>query len=311
MEADFRAVLGDRIFGEDAEDLARVVGRLLRRVRPDSRAGRVVHRRDGVVAAHRRAGLERVLPGRRSSRTRTPPRRASSASSAETLRRRTAPCPRRRRARWPGEPGSGSAPTSRSRSPASPGPDGGSAEKPVGTVYFGLAVATGATVREEAALRRRPGGRAARGLDPGPRDPAAPPGPGSRREGLPRRSRRSRLGRERPEARRSAAARLPRASWTRPESWHLTLKFLGEITREAAERFAARSPPAWPARGTPPSLPTGRSVCFLPRSAPAFSASALRPVHRSALSPAWPRGGRSRGPRSSAARRTIAPSART
>lgn len=32
---------------------------------------------------------------------------------------------------------------------------------------------------------------------------------------------------------------LPRASWTRPESWHLTLKFLGEISPEAAERFAA------------------------------------------------------------------------
>ena len=32
---------------------------------------------------------------------------------------------------------------------------------------------------------------------------------------------------------------LPRASWTRPESWHLTLKFLGEIPEEAAERFAS------------------------------------------------------------------------
>lgn len=34
--------------------------------------------------------------------------------------------------------------------------------------------------------------------------------------------------------------RLPRASWTKPESWHVTLKFLGEIPDEAAERFAAQ-----------------------------------------------------------------------
>ena len=32
---------------------------------------------------------------------------------------------------------------------------------------------------------------------------------------------------------------LPRASWTRPEAWHLTLKFLGEIDQTAADRFAA------------------------------------------------------------------------
>ncbi len=32
--------------------------------------------------------------------------------------------------------------------------------------------------------------------------------------------------------------RLPRASWTRPESWHLTLKFLGEIDGGVVARFA-------------------------------------------------------------------------
>jgi 2'-5' RNA ligase len=37
----------------------------------------------------------------------------------------------------------------------------------------------------------------------------------------------------------SLSSALPRASWTRPESWHLTLKFLGEIPVEAAERFAS------------------------------------------------------------------------
>jgi RNA 2',3'-cyclic 3'-phosphodiesterase len=30
---------------------------------------------------------------------------------------------------------------------------------------------------------------------------------------------------------------LPRASWTRPQAWHLTLKFLGEIDDGAAVRF--------------------------------------------------------------------------
>jgi 2'-5' RNA ligase len=30
----------------------------------------------------------------------------------------------------------------------------------------------------------------------------------------------------------------PPASWTRPDSWHVTLKFLGEISAETADRFA-------------------------------------------------------------------------
>lgn len=32
--------------------------------------------------------------------------------------------------------------------------------------------------------------------------------------------------------------RLPRASWSRPEAWHLTLKFLGEIPEGSAGEFA-------------------------------------------------------------------------
>lgn len=37
--------------------------------------------------------------------------------------------------------------------------------------------------------------------------------------------------------------KLPRASWTRPESWHLTLHFLGEVEEGAVVRFAAEIEP--------------------------------------------------------------------
>jgi 2'-5' RNA ligase len=36
---------------------------------------------------------------------------------------------------------------------------------------------------------------------------------------------------------------LPRASWTRPESWHLTLHFLGEVAEGAVARFAGEIDP--------------------------------------------------------------------
>jgi len=36
---------------------------------------------------------------------------------------------------------------------------------------------------------------------------------------------------------------LPEASWTRPESWHLTLKFLGEVSQEAISDFTAAIEP--------------------------------------------------------------------
>ena len=42
---------------------------------------------------------------------------------------------------------------------------------------------------------------------------------------------------------------LPNASWTRPESWHLTLHFLGEVPRAEADRFADAIAPQ--ARATP------------------------------------------------------------
>ena len=37
---------------------------------------------------------------------------------------------------------------------------------------------------------------------------------------------------------RDLQVRLPKASWTRPEGWHLTVRFLGEISEGAASRFA-------------------------------------------------------------------------
>ena len=43
---------------------------------------------------------------------------------------------------------------------------------------------------------------------------------------------------------RDLQARLPKASWTRPESWHLTVRFLGEVSEDAASRFAERLAPA-------------------------------------------------------------------
>ena len=57
---------------------------------------------------------------------------------------------------------------------------------------------------------------------------------------------------------------LPAASWTRPENWHLTLRFFGEISPEDADRFAGeiagvvlRSPGG--------ELPAGGTVVFPPR----------------------------------------------
>jgi len=37
---------------------------------------------------------------------------------------------------------------------------------------------------------------------------------------------------------------LPEASWTRPESWHITIKFLGDVPREVLQPLAASLAPA-------------------------------------------------------------------
>ena len=68
---------------------------------------------------------------------------------------------------------------------------------------------------------------------------------------------------------------LPPASWTKPESWHLTLRFLGEIEEEAAARFAdlIGAGPATP----DVALPPGGPVVFPPHGKPRVVGVGFRP----------------------------------
>ena len=59
----------------------------------------------------------------------------------------------------------------------------------------------------------------------------------------------------------------PPASWTRPESWHLTLKFLGEVSEETAESFGRAIEPALSA-AVPGSLVHGGALLLPGRSRP-------------------------------------------
>jgi 2'-5' RNA ligase len=60
---------------------------------------------------------------------------------------------------------------------------------------------------------------------------------------------------------------LPRASWTRPESWHLTLQFLGEVAPDFAHRYAEAVAPA--ARETVPAeVQAAPAVVFPERGRP-------------------------------------------
>src|SRR5262249_51177382 len=67
--------------------------------------------------------------------------------------------------------------------------------------------------------------------------------------------------------RRELPEDLPRASWTRPESIHVTVRFLGEIAEEAAKEFARRLPPA-AARLTGGELPPAGPLLFPRRGRP-------------------------------------------
>ena len=65
---------------------------------------------------------------------------------------------------------------------------------------------------------------------------------------------------------RRLRSELPDASWTRPESWHLTLCFLGEAFRSQVERFAAQIAPH--ARATSGGdLASAGAVVFPPHGA--------------------------------------------
>ena len=62
-------------------------------------------------------------------------------------------------------------------------------------------------------------------------------------------------------------AQLPRASWTRSEAWHLTLKFLGDVSEEDAARFGDEVAAAC-AAGRPGALPTAGALLLPPRGRP-------------------------------------------
>ncbi|HTO88132.1 MAG TPA: RNA 2',3'-cyclic phosphodiesterase [Thermoanaerobaculia bacterium] len=57
---------------------------------------------------------------------------------------------------------------------------------------------------------------------------------------------------------------LPEASWTRPETWHLTLRFLGDVSREFLAAFGAEVSLAV-AGCASLDLSTGAAVVFPPR----------------------------------------------
>ncbi len=58
--------------------------------------------------------------------------------------------------------------------------------------------------------------------------------------------------------------RLPDASWTRSEAWHITIKFLGDVPRSSLQPFAESIAPA--AREiVPGELPGGGAIVFPPR----------------------------------------------
>ena len=60
---------------------------------------------------------------------------------------------------------------------------------------------------------------------------------------------------------------MPPASWTRPESWHMTLRFFADIEPEAAERCAEETFFA-AGRSTGGELVFGGSIAFPPKGRP-------------------------------------------
>ncbi len=137
MAADFRAVLGDRIFGEDADDLARVVGRLLRESRrtvalAESCTGGMVSSLLTDVPGSSEYFLGSVVSYANSAKE------SLLGVNAATLRQRGAVSEEAAVAMAVGARERFDADVAVSVTGIA-GPDGGSPEKPVGTVYFGLA----------------------------------------------------------------------------------------------------------------------------------------------------------------------------
>jgi nicotinamide-nucleotide amidase len=144
MEADFRSVLGTRVFGEDAEDLPRVIGRRLKErgwklALAESCTG-------GTIAS-----MLTDVPGSSDYFLGAVVSYANEAKEGflgvdpETIRRFGAVSAETARAMASGALDRFGADVAVSVTGIA-GPEGGSPEKPVGTVHFGLAAREGKTV---------------------------------------------------------------------------------------------------------------------------------------------------------------------
>jgi len=147
MEADFRSVLGPRVFGEDAEDLPRVVGRLLR-----ERGWKVALAESctgGMIAS-----MLTDVPGSSEYFLGAVVSYANAAKEGflgvdpETIRRSGAVSPETALAMARGALDRFGADVAVSATGIA-GPEGGTPEKPVGTVHFGLAARDGAAVAKK------------------------------------------------------------------------------------------------------------------------------------------------------------------
>ena len=144
MEADFRSVLGPRVFGEDAEDLPRVVGRRLRE------RGWTVALAESCTGGTIAAMLTDV-PGSSDYFLGAVVSYANAAKEGflgvdpETIRRFGAVSPETALAMARGARDRFGADVAASVTGIA-GPDGGTPEKPVGTVHFGLATKDGAAL---------------------------------------------------------------------------------------------------------------------------------------------------------------------
>ena len=147
MEADFRAVLGPRVFGEDSEDLAHVVGRLLKE------SGRTVAFAESCTGGMI-ASLVTDVPGSSQYFLGSVVSYANAAKETlldvpeEALRRHGAVSAETALAMARGARQRFGADVAVSVTGIA-GPDGGSVEKPVGTVHFGLAARDGKEIAKK------------------------------------------------------------------------------------------------------------------------------------------------------------------